>query len=95
MNNKDFISELSTRTGYTTRDTQTLVNTLLTELTAQLDEGNIITVQNFGTFEVKKKLERVMVNPGTGQRMLIPPKLVVNFRPSNALKAQVQKGGEA
>lgn len=95
MNNKDFITELASRTGYSAKDTQALVSSLLTDCTAQLEEGNTIAVQNFGTFEVKKKLERVMVNPNTGQKMLIPPKLTLNFRPSASLKEQVQKGGES
>ncbi len=95
MNNKEFISELSARTSYTIRDTQSLVTTMLAELTSQLENSEVVSVTNFGTFEVKKKLERVMVNPTTGQRMLVPPKLAINFRPATALKEQVQKGGEA
>lgn len=94
MNNKEFITELAACTGYSAKETQALASALLTECTAQLEEGNTIAVQNFGSFEVKKKLERVMVNPSTGQRMLIPPKLTLNFRPSTSLKDQVQKGGE-
>ena len=43
----------------------------------------------FGNFEVKKRLERVIVNPTTGQRMLVPPKLVVAFKPSQILKAKI------
>ena len=38
------------------------------------------------TFEVKKKLERVSVNPVTKQRLLIPPKLMLTFKPSAGLK---------
>ena len=40
----------------------------------------------FGTFEVKKKLERISINPATQQRMLIPPKLVLTYKPSVTLK---------
>ena len=45
----------------------------------------------FGTFEVKKRLERVMVNPSTGLRMLVPPKLVLNFKPAATIKGHVRK----
>ena len=48
---------------------------------------------NFGNFEVKKKLERVMVNPTTGQRMLVPPKLVLAFKPNPTWKDKIKKGG--
>lgn len=31
-------------------------------------------------------MERVLVNPTTRQRMLVPPKLVLAYRPSSSLK---------
>jgi DNA-binding protein HU-beta/integration host factor subunit alpha len=54
-------------------------------------EGDSVSVPNFGAFEVKKKNERVIVNPTSGQRMLVPPKLVLNFRPNIAWKEKVKK----
>ena len=48
--------------------------------------ANNIAIQGFGTFEVKKKLERISINPATQQRMLIPPKLVLTYKPSVTLK---------
>lgn len=86
MNNKDFTSELSRRLGYTIKDTSELVSSLLSGMTQELQEGNIVTIQGFGTFEVKKKAERITVNPTTKQRMLVPPKLVLAYRPSGQLK---------
>jgi DNA-binding protein HU-beta/integration host factor subunit alpha len=38
-------------------------------------------------------MERVIVNPGTGQRMLVPPKLVLNFKPNQTWKDKL-KGGQ-
>lgn len=90
MNNKEFISELARRLDYTTKDTQALMGALAAEMTEQLEDENVISIQGFGTFEVKKKLERVVVNPTTQQRMLVPPKLVINFKPSALLKEKMQ-----
>lgn len=86
MNNKDFTSELSHRLGYTIKDTSELMSSLLSDMTQELQEGNMVTIQGFGTFEVKKKAERITVNPTTKQRMLVPPKLVLAYRPSGQLK---------
>ncbi len=63
-----------------------LVASLLSDMTQQLQEGNAVSVQGFGTFEVKKKAERITINPTTKLRMLVPPKLVLNYKPSSALK---------
>lgn len=86
MNNKEFITELSRKFGYTNKDTAQLVSSVLNIMTQELQEGKTIVIQGFGTFDVKKKMERVSVNPATQQRMLIPPKLVLSYKPSATLK---------
>ena len=93
MNNKEFIAELAERTGYSTKDTQKLVTSLVDAMGDTFQEDNAILVPNFGVFETKKKMERIMVNPATGQRMLVPPKLVLNFKPNQTWKDKL-KGGQ-
>lgn len=86
MNNKSFISELAGRTGLSVKETSDLVTSLIAEMTRQLVDGNVIYIQGFGSFEVKKKAERISVSPLTGQRMLVPPKLVLSYKPSASFK---------
>ena len=86
MNNKEFISELSRRFVYTNKDTTQLISSVINIMTQQLQDGNTVAIQGFGTFEVRKKLERISINPATQQRMLIPPKLVLTYKPSAILK---------
>ena len=86
MNNKEFTSELAERLGYTIKDTSELIGSLLSSMTQELEEGNVIAVQGFGSFEVKKKAERISINPASKQLMLGPPKLVLSYRPNNTLK---------
>lgn len=94
MTNKDFILELAEQTGYSPEDTQKMVNVIVEAMGDCFQEDNMVLVPAFGTFEVKKKLERVMVNPSTGQRMLVPPKLVLNFKPNANWKEQIKNGGD-
>jgi DNA-binding protein HU-beta len=87
VNNKEFIQDLSKRLDISASDAQDDVQKLIGVLTSQLQgENATISVQNFGVFEVKKKMERISVNPVTQQRMLVPPKLSLGFRPSPKLK---------
>lgn len=95
MNHKEFVSTLAQRTSLPAKHTQTLVNHLLAELTARFEEGDALQVQSFGSFEVKKKLERVVVSPNGGHRMLVPPKLTLVFKPSPSMKENIQEGGES
>lgn len=69
-----------------------MVDTLIETMGDRFQEDDSVVVPNFGTFEVKKKLERIMVNPSTGQRMLVPPKLVLNFKPNVGWKERVKNG---
>lgn len=82
MNNKEFLAELSKRTGIVAADAQKKILQLVDAMNTHFQEGDVVAVYDFGTFEVKKKMERIMVNPANGQRMLIPPKLVLNFKTS-------------
>ncbi len=86
MNNKEFTLELSRRLGYSIKETSELMASLLAGMSQQWQEGNAVSIQGFGTFEVKKKMERIFVNPVTKLRLLIPPKLVLTYRPSALLK---------
>ena len=55
MNNKEFINNLANRLKIKPEEAQILSNTLIEIMTHGLEDGNIISVQGFGTFEVKKK----------------------------------------
>ncbi len=90
MNNKDFILALSSRIGRTQVDTQRLVTAVIDAMADNLIEGDNVAINGFGTFEIKKKHERVMVNPSTRKRMLVPPKLVLGFRPNVGLKESLK-----
>ena len=94
MTNKEFILELEEQTGYSPEDTQKMVNVIVETMGDTFQEDNMVLVPTFGTFEVKKKMARVMVNPSTGQRMLVPPKLVLNFKPNANWKEQIKNGGD-
>jgi DNA-binding protein HU-beta len=86
VNNKEFIAELSQKLGISAKETTPMVESLLSGLIEELQNGKSVTIQGFGSFEVKKKAERISVNPTTQERMLVPPKLVLSYKPSNVLK---------
>ncbi len=94
MNNKSFVSELSSRLGYTQDDTRKMINTVIDSMNDGFQKGETVVIPKFGSFEVKKRLERILINPGTKQRMLVPPKLVLNFKPIASLKEKIKNGGQ-
>ena len=91
MNNKEYIAELAQQTGYSQEDTQKLVRKAIDAMIAEFEDGEAVSIPNFGTFEVKK---RVVVNPTTKKRQLVPPKLVLGFRPVASVKEKLKNGGD-
>ena len=86
MNNKEFINELSKQVNLSAGATAQLVNDTLKILEEHFQQTDVVSISSFGNFEVKKKMERISVNPTTGKRYLIPPKLVLGFKQSQVLK---------
>ena len=88
MNNKEFITAIANKMEMKSKETQKVVEDFSTVIADTMEEGDSLNIQGFGSFEIKKKMERIVVNPGTKQRMLVPPKLVIAFKASNVLKSK-------
>ena len=89
MNNKEFIERLTEKLKTTPEETQDSINALGNAIIEMLDDETLLALKGFGTFEVRKRIERIAVNPATQQKMLIPPKLTISLRPSPTLKERI------
>ena len=90
MNNKELTAELSKRMGWTSQEVADALSALSTVVSSRLVDNDTVYLQGFGQFEVKKKMERVSVNPANGKRYLVPPKLVPVFKPGTTLKTKLK-----
>ena len=73
----------------TPQQCQKMVNELADTLASVLEMDNEVVVAGLGSFETRQKKERVMVNPSTGEKMLVPPKVVINFKMSSTYKSKI------
>lgn len=89
MNNKEFIAEVAGRTSISAKQCQDMVNLLAETMVSALEVDNEVVVAGLGNFEIKQKKERVMINPSNGKKMLVPPKLVINFKMSSTYKNKI------
>lgn len=90
MTGREFISALSAEWGRSQKETAKLMEVIAGVMADELVQGNSIVVKDFGTFEVRKKEERLSVIPSTQQRILVPPKLVLAFKPAVTLKTKLK-----
>ena len=59
-----------------------------------VQEGRI-ELRNFGVFEVKKRKARQARNPKTGEKVMVPERLVVTFKPGREMQARVRQPEQA
>ena len=90
MDNKKLMETVAANLGRTEEDVSKLLEAFAGVLRNRCGDLDSVHVPSFGTFEPKKRNERVMVQPRTGKRMLVPPKVVLGFKISNVLKSKLK-----
>lgn len=91
MKNKELVAGLSERLGWTSQEVTDMLSALSSVIGSRLVDNDVIYLQGFGQFEVKKKAERISVNPSNGKRYLVPPKLVPVFKPGTTVKTRLKE----
>ena len=64
------------------RDVEIIVNTILGTITAALARGDRVELRGFGMFTVKRRHARTGRNPRNGERVAVPEKGALAFKPS-------------
>jgi DNA-binding protein HU-beta len=90
MNNTELITALSQKLSLSKTDVGQRTDIIAAIITSELLKSNAVSFGNLGTMEIKKRNERISVNPLSKKRMLVPPKLIVGFRASNSLKDKLK-----
>ena len=90
MDNKTLAEILAKRLNRKPEDIEKLLEAFIATVKNRCGELDSVAIPGFGTFEAKKRLERVSINPATGKRMLIPPKVTLSFKPSALLKNKLR-----
>jgi nucleoid DNA-binding protein len=94
MNTSELTSSLAQRLSLSKPAVTQRLEDAVVAITSELVKGHSISFDDFGTLEIKKREERIIVHPVSEKRMLVPPELVVNFRASESFNDKL-KGGLA
>lgn len=90
MNTSAIIKELSLRLQKPQNETKALLDTALDVFKKNLGKNRGFILQNFGSFNIKKRERRKGFNPRDNSYIILPPKMVLVFKPSSALKEKVK-----
>ncbi len=91
MTNLELIAALAKRLNWTQRQTTEMLEVTVAVIGESLQAEDSVNISGLGLFEAKKKGERISVNPTTKQRFLVPPKIVVAFKPTQIVKDRLKK----
>ena len=90
LKNKELVQKIQQTVPTTGNRASELLDLTSALIAKILEDGDSLAIQGFGTFEVKKKEERVSVNPSTGSRWMIPPKYVASFKAGTTMKEKIK-----
>ena len=96
MTKSELIAALAARyPQLAARDTDYAVKTVLDAMTQALASGQRIEIRGFGSFSLSQRQPRVGRNPKSGEKVLVPAKLVPHFKPGKELRERVDQGPDA
>ncbi len=91
MTKKEIVNSISGKTGLTQLRTKAIVQMTFDAIIETLVQEGRIELRNFGVFEVKQRKARKARNPRTGDKVDVPAKYVVTFKPGKEMEESVEK----
>lgn len=91
MTKKEIVKTISEEIGLTQLKTKEIVQKTFDAIVETLVEDHRIELRNFGVFEVKKRAARKARNPRTGEKVYVPEKFVVTFKPGKEMEERVRE----
>ncbi|MBT5017174.1 MAG: integration host factor subunit beta [Planctomicrobium sp.] len=89
MTKKEIVKTISEECGLTQLKTKEIVQRTFEAIIDTLVAEGRIELRNFGVFEVKKRAARKARNPRSGDRVDVPEKFVVTFKPGKEMEERV------
>jgi len=90
MTKKDIAKSIAETSGLTVLQTADIVQKTMDAIVATLIAERRIELRGFGVFEVTKRKGRDARNPRTGEKVIVPEKLVVTFHAGLELEERVR-----
>jgi len=88
---KEIVKQIADELGETQLKTKEIVQLTFNAIVDTLIRSRRIELRNFGVFEVKLRKARKARNPRTNDRVDVPPKFVVTFKPGKEMEERVRE----
>ncbi|MBR6967155.1 MAG: HU family DNA-binding protein [Ruminococcus sp.] len=91
MTKTELISAVAEKADFTKKNAETAVNAIISTITETLAGGEKVSIVGFGTFEVRDRKAKQVINPQTKKKMTAPASKAPAFKAGQALKNAVNK----
>src|SRR5271166_5656032 len=89
MTKKAMAKAIAEEMGLNQLQTMQIIQKVFDGITETLVQEGRIELRNFGVFEVKKRKPRKARNPRTGEKVMVPARMVVTFKPGREMEERV------
>ena len=93
MTKKEIVKAIADRADppLTQLQTKEIVQWTFDAIVDTLIQDGRIELRNFGVFEVKKRKPRQARNPRTGEKVFVPERMSIKFKPGMEMTEKVEK----
>jgi len=91
MTKVDIIENIYEKVGFSKKDVAKIIETIFDLIKENLQHEEKIKISGFGNFVVRKKRARRGRNPQTGGDIEISSRKILTFKPSQVLKAALNR----
>jgi len=90
LTKRELIEIVAKKANLTNKAAREAMQAVINSIRDSLKRGEKIVITGFGTFSVRKRVERVGRNPKTGEKITISARKAPGFTPGKTLKKAVR-----
>ncbi|HDH91335.1 MAG TPA: HU family DNA-binding protein [Candidatus Aenigmarchaeota archaeon] len=89
MTKHELIRQVASETGLKQIEVEKVLNSFVATVTKKLVEDRKVRINGLGIFSVNRRSKRTVRNPRTGEKITVPAKNVVRFKPAKVLSDSI------
>ncbi len=93
MTKVDIIENIYEKVGFSKKEVSKIVESVFDIIKETLEHEDKIKISGFGNFVIRRKRARRGRNPQTGSDIEISPRRILTFKPSQVMKAGLNRQG--
>ena len=95
MTKKEIVQTIAEELGLTQLQAQQIVQKTFDSIVNALVTDGRVELRNFGVFAVKRRKPRKARNPRTGEKVMVPERYTVTFKPGQVMEQRVEEHGRS